>query len=112
MALTPTASADVLVSGDDDLLAAWDEVDRFDLVAPPGYIDYGKRRVAITRRCGRIPRTRMQIPTVWVSIAGPNRFPPFNRPSALKSSTDETIPDVMGFLTQQLAARRTAEIAA
>jgi hypothetical protein len=91
----------------------WDEIERFDLIVPPGFVDYGyrgvgNRRVGIKRRRrGFIPRSRMQIPTLW--ITGPAKWPfsPLKGPSALTTSTGERITDVMGFLDDQLASHTT-----
>jgi hypothetical protein len=87
----------------------WNEIERFDLIIPPGPVEYGNRRVAVKRRAwhGHVPRSRMPIPTLWITV--PARFPwsPFRHPTELKTSTGERIPDVVGFLNDQLAARAT-----
>jgi hypothetical protein len=65
----------------------------------------GNRRVATKRhRHGIIPRSRMQIPTLWITAPTKWPFSPFNGPITLKTSTGERIPDVMGFLNDQLLA--------
>jgi hypothetical protein len=83
----------------------WDAIDRFDLVTPPGLFDSGNRRVGIKRRShGFLPRSRMQIPTLWITASARWPLSPFKEPTALKASTGERIPDVMGFLNDQLVA--------
>ena len=86
----------------------WDEIDRFDLITPPELVDYGNRRVGIKRRSHRLmPRSRIQIPTLWITAPAKWPFSPFKEPTALKTSTGERIPDVMGFLNDQLVAHTT-----
>jgi hypothetical protein len=86
----------------------WDDIERFDLIAPPGLVDYGNRRIAIKRRRhGFIPRSRMQIPTVWITAATRPRFWPLGGPNAVTASTGERVADVIGFLKDQLASRST-----
>lgn len=81
----------------------WDEIDQFELIASPGLVDRGSRRVAIKRRRhGIIPRSRMQIPTLWITDRTEGPFSPLNGPTALKTSNGENIPDVMAFLNEQL----------
>jgi hypothetical protein len=86
----------------------WSDIDSFVLVMPGGWLDYGNRRVGIKRHRGRIPRVTFQVPTVWVSARPRARWvPPFG-PSGLRWSGGE-ITDVMGFLNEQLAARRNGD---
>ncbi len=86
----------------------WDDIDQFELVTSPGRVDHGNRRVAIKRRRhGIIPRSRMQIPTLWITAGSEGSFSPLKGPTALKASTGENIPDVMGFLNEELNAHTT-----
>jgi hypothetical protein len=80
----------------------WHEIESFRLVVPPGFIDYGNRRIGVKRRRHVVPRATMVIPTVWLSVRGEKRWPPPNGPSRLRSRNGE-VTDVMGFLEQQLA---------
>jgi hypothetical protein len=87
----------------------WSEIDAFTPVSPPGWVDHGTRRVGVKRRRnGIVPRTTMTIPTVWMSLKPNRRWPPPFGPAGLKWSGGE-ITDVMGFLNEQLAARRNGD---
>jgi hypothetical protein len=80
----------------------WHEIESFRLVVPPGFIDYGNRRVGVKRRQHTLPRATMAIPTVWLSARGEKRRPPLNGPTRL-TCPDGEVTDIMGFLEQQLA---------
>ena len=70
----------------------WDEIDRFELITSPGLVDRGSRRVAIKRRRhGIIPRSQMQIPTLWITDRTKGPFSrlkgrPHSRPPPARTS--------------------------
>jgi hypothetical protein len=105
MGLIVQRNAIVLVRPLNRTRIPWQEIESFELVVPPGFIDYGNRRVGVKRRHGIIPRSTMQLPTVWLSVNGEKRWPPPKGPSRLKWSGGE-VADVMGFLNGQLADRQ------
>jgi len=84
---------------------AWHEIDSFKLFTPPGFMDYGYRRIGVSRRRhGIIPRVLLRIPTVWITVD--TRWPPWMRgPSNLKWAGGE-VTDVLEFLNDQLETHR------
>jgi hypothetical protein len=84
----------------------WSDIDSFAFVMPGGWIDYGNRRVGIRRQHGRMPRAVVKIPTVWVSARERASWV-FPRGAAGLKWAGGEITDVMGFLNEQLVARRS-----
>lgn len=81
----------------------WDQIEAFELVTPRNTVDRGSRRIRVRRMRSRVPRQRVQMPTVWITTDA--ALPPLRGPSRLRWSGGE-VEDVLGFLNQELAARR------
>lgn len=79
----------------------WQEIERFELVRPHKAIDYGDRRLAVKRQQGILPRSRMPIPTLWLSARGPKRWLPPRGQTSVRWASGE-LTDVTAFLESQL----------
>ena len=107
MGLIVNSDAIVLVRPLNRTRIPWQEIESFALVSPPGWIDYGNRRIAVKRRHGVIPRFKLQIPTIWLSTKGDAHRAWPRGPSRLRWSGGE-IADVLGFLNEELVEHRSA----